>query len=632
MTEFTFIRPDALWLLIVVALYMLWRLTGSKRQPSNSQLIAPHLATQVLSQGQQKRAPSHVLSTLLMALMVVAIAGPSFSKKEVPVYQSKMARVLVMDMSRSMYSTDIAPSRLQQARYKALDMVDLFTEGETALVAYANDAYTISPLTSDSQTLTNLIPSLSPDIMPGQGSNVLAGLTQAQELLSQAGYARGDVILLSDGIDADEEADVRDWLASHDYRLHIYAIGTAEGAPINLPDGGFLKDQYGQIVIPTTDFSRLQRLAQAGNGKLLRYQASAANLSVLQSTEQPQQELQQDNKQTLWRIDAGIYLTLLIVPLMLWLMGRRALVLCAFMVLLPQPKAYAAQWQSWFNNEQQNALSAYQNEAYDQASQTENPLIAGAAKYQQQDYQGALDAFASDNSAQGLYNQGNALAQLGQLDEAIERYQQALEKNPELESAARNKALVEQMRQQQQQESQQGNNEQDSSQNKQQTEQDNDNQQQGEQQQSQQGQQQSADQRNDANNNDPQNSAQANDESSGQQPTESESKQSDSEQSQQQQQRQNGEQQQGDKAQNAEQQQQAQQMQQQQGDQQGTEQQLAAQASELTPEERERAQQLNQLLRKIPDDPEILLRNKMQLESRKRQRYRRLPQGVEKSW
>ena len=51
----------------------------------------------------------------------------------------------------------------------------------------------------------------------------------------------------------------------------------------------------------------------------------------------------------------------------------------------------------------------------------------------------------------------------------------------------------------------------------------------------------------------------------------------------------------------------------------------------LTPEEIEKAQQLNQLLRKVPDDPAILLRNKMQLEAQQR-KQRRLPRGAEKSW
>lgn len=96
------------------------------------------------------------------------MAGPSWQSAERPSVQNSAARVLIMDMSRSMYATDLAPNRLTQARYKALDLLKGWQEGSTGLVAYAADAYVVSPLTSDSATLANLLPNLSPDIMPYQ--------------------------------------------------------------------------------------------------------------------------------------------------------------------------------------------------------------------------------------------------------------------------------------------------------------------------------------------------------------------------------------------------------------------------------------------------------------------------------
>ncbi|MBS3798853.1 VWA domain-containing protein [Pseudoalteromonas sp. BDTF-M6] len=657
MTEFIFLRPDLLWLLLLPGFYLIWRLVASKDEQQQQPLIAPHLAAQVMQEGAEQRQNNGLLNALLLALMVVAMAGPSFSKQELPVYEAKMARVMVMDMSRSMFSTDISPNRLQQARFKALDMVELFKEGETALIAYAGDAFTISPLTSDSQTLTNLIPSLSPDIMPEQGSNVLAALTLAQELLEQADYPQGDIILISDGIDAEEEGDIRTWLSNNDYRLHIYAIGSEQGAPISLPDGGFLKDNQGQIVIPKTNFERLQRLAQLGGGKLIRYQPSSDNLNVLAVSKGEQTTQQAQNQQTLWRIDAGIYLALLVLPLLLWQLQRRAIMLGAALVLVPQlwTPAYAASGQSWFNNAEQNALNAYHDKAYEQAAQARNPLLSGAAKYQQQDYQGALADFNKDNSATGLYNQGNALAQLGKFDEALERYQQALDKDPNLEAAKANKSTLEQLKkQQEQQQNQQGDSgqEQDSQgQDSQQQEdgqqQQQDGQQQGSEQQGESQQQDDSEQqnggssaqneRNSNERNRPQNSAQADDKSD--QDEQQESGESSTESSNEQSSQQNdaaaspetsSETSPEDSQEQAKAQQQA--LGEQQAGQQDGEQQAAAMA-ELSPEEREKAQQLNQLLRKIPDNPEILLRNKMQLEAQQRQRYRRrLPQGVEKSW
>ncbi|MEC8206322.1 MAG: VWA domain-containing protein, partial [Pseudomonadota bacterium] len=163
--DFEFIRPALLWLLIpALIIFSVLLVRNKKSAPAD--LIAPHLAQFVMSDNHKKQSQPLWLVVLFTLLAIVFSAGPSFEKKQVPVFQAKNARVIVMDMSYSMFSTDIAPSRLVQARFKALDMIELFKEGDTALVAYAGSAFTISPLTNDASTLANLIPSLSPDIMP----------------------------------------------------------------------------------------------------------------------------------------------------------------------------------------------------------------------------------------------------------------------------------------------------------------------------------------------------------------------------------------------------------------------------------------------------------------------------------
>ncbi|MEO2281066.1 VWA domain-containing protein [Pseudoalteromonas pernae] len=646
MSDFVFLRAPALYLLIPVAAYFIWRLFAKAAVVQQSQIIAPHLANQVMEGAHaNKRQSLGLTNTILMTVIVFALAGPSFSKQEVPVFEAKLARVMVMDMSRSMFATDISPNRLQQARFKALDMVELFKEGETALVAYSGDAFTISPLTSDSNTLTNLIPSLSPEIMPSQGSNVLAGLVQAQELLEQAGYYEGDIILLTDGIDSEDETDVRNWLSKSPYNLSIYAIGSSQGAPISLPDGGFLKDSQGQIVIPKTNFDRLNRLAKLGGGQLIRYQPSSDNLEAFTDIKVTATQVESKSQQTLWRIDAGIYLAMVAAILLLVQIHRNAIMLCAALVLIPWQSAHAATWQSWFKNEQQNALDAYQQQEYAQAATSGNALLSGSAKYQQQDYQGALEEFNKDSSATGLYNQGNALAQLGKVDEALERYQQALDKDPNLSAAAANKAILEQLKNQQQnqQQSDDQNQQQEESEQQNSEQQQGDNQQQSTQQQQDSQQQNSGsegeNQRNDSQQNNPQNSADPQQQDSAEQSADP-AQEKQSEQADEQPNKDSKKQfQEGKESQERADEESAQQSQEnsdEQADKGKQQQQAVAQAQqveELTAEEKERAQQLNQLLRKIPDDPEILLRNKMQLEAQQRQHSsRRLPQGVDKSW
>ncbi|AZZ97806.1 VWA domain-containing protein [Pseudoalteromonas sp. R3] len=635
MTEFIFIRPTLLWLLIPWLL-----LTGMqwlrRHRSTDEALIAPHLAQIVLEDGPRKQRKSTPwLVSLLLLLSILAAAGPSFEKHTVPVFKSKQARVLVMDMSYSMYATDIQPNRLTQARFKTLDMIGQFTEGDTALVAYAGDAFVVSPLTDDVKTLENLVPSLSPEIMPSKGANVLAGLDQAKTLLDQAGYSEGEIILISDEVEQDELADIADLLNGTGYRLHVYGIGTLDGAPIGLPEGGFLKDRYGQIVVPKLYPERLSALASRLGGRYATYTPSdndiktfaPSKLTTLNSDEQP--------SETLWHLDAGKYLLFVIVPLALWLMRTQPLTLGLFVVALLQPQTgYTADWTNWFKNQDQQALESYQQGNFEQAQSAQDPLLKGTALYKAGEYEQAAEQLKHTTSATGQYNYGNALAKSGQLDQAIAAYEQALQLDPDLEQAKANKQLVENLREQQQQSQQQNGDQSDDQEQSgdQQEKQQSDQQQEGEQQSGQQsGEQQDQqsssqsdpEQQSDASQSDTQNQQSAESQDPSQSDNDNAPELAQSEQQNEQEQEQQAEQ-------TAQQMQQAQQHSPDDESQpEGTQQMM--QSRPLTPEEKEKAQQLDQLLRKVPDDPAILLRNKMLLESQQRVRQRR-PRGEEKSW
>jgi Ca-activated chloride channel family protein len=635
--DFTFIRPAVLWLLIpALALFFIAFIKHKKQSADN--LIAPHLAPFIMNKSNTKASQPLWLVAVFCCLAIIFSAGPSFEEKQVPVFQSKSARVIVMDMSYSMYSTDIAPNRLMQSRFKALDMIELFKEGDTALVAYAGSAFTISPLTNDATTLTNLIPSLSPDIMPDKGSNVLAGLDMAKELLTQAGYIDGDIILVTDGIDQEEQSDITSFTSNSSYRLNIYGVGTEQGAPIKLPEGGFLKDSYGQIVIPTINISRLKSLATRSGGKFALYQPSSSDIATFAPS--ANSELLKDEKQShaLWRIDAGIYGLLILLPLGLYLF-RSAAFVGAFLVLsvLPTQQASALELPSFLKNTDQQALDAYKNKDFERAANADSSSLKGSALYQQGNFDAALEAFSKDKSATGFYNYANALAKSGQLEQAIDAYKQAQTLQPNFSEAADNQALVEQLleQQQQQQQQQEGDsqdNQQQSDQSEQQNNQQSDQSQQGEnsdsqseQSQGEQSQDQQGEPSDESDTEQDQQSAESGSQSDKQNEPELET-QPQANQEQKQPEQTNEEQAENTQPQTAQQQTLTDEQKQ------NAQQQAAqAQASELTNEEKEKAQQLNQLLRKVPDDPAILLRNKMQLEAQKRQ-YQRRPTGVEKSW
>ena len=453
-----FIRPEWLLALVPLALVLLSLWRQHESHSAWNRYIAPHLAKILVTQGSKKsRRPLHLLAfTWLIATF--ALAGPAVNKQSLPVFAAEQGRVLVMDMSVSMFATDLAPNRLTQAKFRATDLLRNLKEGETGLVAFAGDAFTISPLTRDTGTLLNLLPTLSPEIMPVRGSNLAAGLTQAKTLLAQGGHIRGDIIVMTDGITAAQFDDANSALSGTQYRLAVVAFGTSQGAPIRLPDGQLQRDSSNEVVVASTDFGLLQKLAADNKGVLIQNRTDGNDLAQLQHWLSDTGDAKAtDLDGETWQ-DLGPYLALLLLLPALFSFRQGIVASVGFATLIgglllaaaPQ-SAHANVWEDLWKTTDQQAMQAYQSQDYaNAAKQFESPQWRGSAQYKAGDYEQALKTFEQDSSAQGLYNQGNALMQLGKPDKAKERYQAALEKQADFPAAKANLELAEKQLKEQQ--------------------------------------------------------------------------------------------------------------------------------------------------------------------------------------
>jgi Ca-activated chloride channel family protein len=456
-----FIRPE--WLIgfipVVILSALFWR--KHSQQSAWKQYIAPHLSQLLITQTVDKTHQPKWLLIACWMIAVIALAGPALNKQSLPVFATEQGRVLIMDMSQSMYATDLSPNRLSYAKFRATDLLNELKEGETGLIAYAGDAYTISPLTRDSGTILNLLPTLSPDIMPTKGSNLTAALSLAEKLLAQGGHVSGDIIVMTDGISAQQYDQATNALNGR-YRLSIMAFGSKQGAPIRLADGQLLRDNSNEVVVTKTDYVLLQQLVQQHQGILVPAQTDGSDVTTLthwlaSEGDATETELVGET----WQ-DLGPYLAmLLIIPmLMSFRQGLLTLILNPLLLLgtlmslsaVNSQPAQASIWQDLWKTQDQQAQSAFEQGEFTQAAETfENPQWQASAQYKAGNYQQALAGFEQDNSANGLYNQGNALMQLNNYQEAINRYQQALEVRSPFAEAQQNLELAKKRREQQKQ-------------------------------------------------------------------------------------------------------------------------------------------------------------------------------------
>ena len=449
--DFNLLNSQALWLWLLVppAALLLWRVFSSSA--SWSKVIDPKLLPHLLTaQGANKRQRIHWWAMVWLALAVLAMAGPSFEKIEVPVFQRADALVIILDLSASMSAADVQPSRVQRAKQKILDLLATRDEGVTGLVVYAGDAHVVAPLTDDRRTIENLLTALDPGIMPLPGANATDALLLGADLLSAAGVANGQLLLITDGMPKFDPGDVLPALRASQATVAILGVGTDSGAPIPRPDGGFLRTEAGDIVVPRLDARELNAFASALGGRFETVSLDSRDLDrLLTTTFDDSGEIALDRETDTW-VDQGNWLALILGLALLPLFRKGALgLLLVTPLLFPETATAQVLDNFWQTRDQRGAQALEDGDSKTAATLFEDPAWRGTAQYADEQWLKAADSFGRGSDADSLYNQGNALAKAGELNRALEAYDQSLALEPNASDALRNRELVEQLLQQQ---------------------------------------------------------------------------------------------------------------------------------------------------------------------------------------
>ena len=452
--NFHFLRP--LWLLALIPVLLffsaMWRVNSvvTAWDKAIDKNLLPYLLDR--SKNASQRTPL-ILLFAAWALSILALAGPVWEQLPQPVQKKEDALVIVFDLSLSMFAPDHSPNRLDLAKRKLRDILALRAEGQTALVVYAGDAHTVTPLTDDVVTIEALVPSLSPNIMPLFGSKPVEAIELAIGLLDGTDASRGKVLLMTDGIRGfDEELLLTEQFADNDYELLIMGIGTEEGAPIRTNDGEFLTDEAGALIIPTLNKDVLQSLANRVSGRYHDIQLADSDLAYLLSDFELLDDEQMSDVEEEFDIwyEFGPWLLLLVLPIAA-LSFRRGWLFCFVLItgsgmMLPSQQAQALEWKDLWMTKDQQAAEAFASEAHTTAALLfEATDWQGAANYKAANYEAAVASFSAIDTVDGHYNRGNALALSGNYAESIAAYDIALSLELGHPDALQNKEIVEQL-------------------------------------------------------------------------------------------------------------------------------------------------------------------------------------------
>lgn len=445
--DFHFLRPY--WLLALVIPVLLFGMIMGKTyvQSAWSKVCDKNLLDFLLVKGSGQKGNYLKYSMPFSALfLVIALAGPTWMKKDNPALSMDNPVMILLNMSGEMWNKDVSPNRISRAKYVVKDLTSTLKNTESGLIVYSREPFVITPLTEDGAIIDNLLPALEMNIMPQDGDRLDRAVDLATERMKNVGFSNGNIIVLTSNIGE-----------RFDKVLESAAKASHEGFDVNI------------INMNSAENDKLKMVANKGNGVYLRYNQSLSSLIDKINDITMKEIKQSQNMQTVWT-DSGWYF--LWFPLIL-LLGyfRRGLI---FLFVLGMFEAYSnTASANWFLNNNQQGLKNFEKQNYDVAADKfTDQRWKGAALYKKGDYAAAYESFSKKDDEVALYNQGNALAKMGKIDEAIKKYEEALQKKQKFPDAKFNlEYLKKQKQQQQKQQSQQKDKKQNEQQNEKNTQQ-----------------------------------------------------------------------------------------------------------------------------------------------------------------
>ncbi|AEM52579.1 VWA domain-containing protein [Stenotrophomonas maltophilia] len=424
-----FLRPEWLWALLALPLIIALALYRQRRSDVWRQAVDAHLLPHLLAAGARRRARLPWALLLGWTLASLAMAGPSWRQQAQPMFQASAPLLVVLDLSSRITATDLPPSRLLQARAKVGELLRARQGGQVGLVVYADDAYTVAPLTDDGSNVALYLDALSPDVMPRDGQRADRGIDWATRLMRQIGALQGQILLVSDQADS-EAALAAAQARSLGLQVSVLGLGT--------PAGAAYRDGSGQIRQAALDEGSLRAVATAGGGRYARISADDSDLralGVLDAREGTAAQRPGEGKQ--WR-DEGFWLLPPVMLLALLAFRRRAVLAAVLAVgLLP-----------WMNDVQAQAPATpasqpVQGTLWKRSDQVQHQRLAeGVQAYRKGDFATARKQFEGIDNDAGWYNLANTLAREGNYDEAIAAYDRALALHPGMADAVANRAVV----------------------------------------------------------------------------------------------------------------------------------------------------------------------------------------------
>ena len=261
--------PIYLWMLLIIPILVLVRFIVWRKRKRNLRKFGDPSLLKEMMPDVSKYRPTIKFCLLLSAItiLIFMIARPQVGSKISHEKREGIEVLIALDISNSMLAQDVIPSRLEKSKLLIEDLVDHFTNDKVGLVVFAGDAFVQLPITNDYVSAKMFLQNINPSLITTQGTDLARAISLSQSCFTQREHIGRAIIVITDGEDHEGGAlEAAREAYKKGINVFILGVGTSKGAPIPDGNGGYLKDNSGQIVLSALNEQMCQQVAKAGNG------------------------------------------------------------------------------------------------------------------------------------------------------------------------------------------------------------------------------------------------------------------------------------------------------------------------------------------------------------------------------
>lgn len=261
--------PIYLWMLLIIPILVLVRFIVWRKRKRNLRKFGDPSLLKEMMPDVSKYRPTIKFCLLLSAItiLIFMIARPQVGSKISHEKREGIEVLIALDISNSMLAQDVIPSRLEKSKLLIEDLVDHFTNDKVGLVVFAGDAFVQLPITNDYVSAKMFLQNINSSLITTQGTDLARAISLSQSCFTQREHIGRAIIVITDGEDHEGGAlEAAREAYKKGINVFILGVGTSKGAPIPDGNGGYLKDNSGQIVLSALNEQMCQQVAKAGNG------------------------------------------------------------------------------------------------------------------------------------------------------------------------------------------------------------------------------------------------------------------------------------------------------------------------------------------------------------------------------